>query len=345
MSTTHSDKNLYSPVAEDFPLQKTSIRVLNYDVDSFSSETGVAIENITQLSNSKMVTWIRVTGLSDQLALTNLCNSFHIHPLAIEDIFHTYQRPKVDDYGDFIFVVLRLYCVKEKKICSQQVSFVLSNNFILSFEEFEDAGFKAIEDKLAVGSGNIRKRGEDYLLYTLLDTAIDNYYTIEEFFSEEIDTIEEQLTTDPKRIHFFNILSLRREIIHLRKNISPIHEVIGNLMRLDVSFFDKENKPYLRDLLDHSMRAEDSIEMFRDILGGLMDLYHSQVNNKMNEVMKTLTVMSSIFIPLTFIVGVYGMNFDFMPELHSHYGYIGVWLVMLAVAGGLIFYFKRKKYF
>lgn len=323
--------------------RKTSLEVTTYSEHQFLHEAFYDPDQINQTINNDSVTWIRVVGLAQADIITSICKTFHVHPLAIEDILHTQQRAKVDDYQDFLFVVLRVFDV-DTKIESRQISFVLRNNFLLSFEEESTPGFQHVIEKLRNGQGNICKKGEDYLLYALLDTIIDDYYVVEDYLGKKITYLEDEISVDPKKHHFATILGLKREIISMRKNITPVRELIGNLLRIDVTFFGKENKHYLRDLNDHVLRAIESIEAFSALADNLMDIYHSQVNNKMNEVMKTLTVTSAIFIPLTFIVGVYGMNFDYMPELHSRYGYISIWLLMITVAVSLIFYFRYKKY-
>lgn len=338
----NENKNISHAVAQDVP-RTTSIHVIRFSADHFEQREFYDPVAINENAGDHQVTWIRVIGLGQTDIITSICKTFRVHSLAIEDILHTRQRAKVDDYNDSLFVVLRVFGIAEN-INSHQISFVLRDNFLLSFEEEPIPGFQNLIEKVGAGNTPIRRKGEDYLLYALLDTVIDNYHVIEDYLSNSIMRLEDEVSVNPQKTHFGTILLLKREIISLRKNIAPVRELIGNLLRIDISFFGKENKHYLRDLNDHVLRAIESIEAFSALADNLMDIYHSQINSKMNEVMKTLTVTSTIFIPLTFIVGVYGMNFDFMPELHSHYGYISVWIVMVLVAVGLLFFFRYKKY-
>ncbi len=317
------------------------MKFIEYSVDSFLEKD---ITDWTQTIEPEKKYWIQIHGLSEESKVMALCKSFLIHPLAIEDIFHTVQRPKIDDFGDSLFVVLQMFHV-ETEIISQQISLFVKNNVLVSFEEKESIVLFPIEQKIADNRNNIRKRGEDYLFYSLLDVVIDSYFEIEEHIYTEIGKLENAINNNPKKLHLSKLLKWRKEILRIRKSISPVNDILQTIMRNDVEFFEKENKVYLRDLTDHLLRVLDNLDTHKESVNSLIELYHSQANNKMNEVMKTLTIMSSIFIPLSFIAGVYGMNFDNMPELHTKLGYFFTLGGMGLVALILLLYFKLKKYF
>lgn len=326
-----------SPLIE----KQTKMKVIEYAADSFVEKN---ISDWTQTIDAEKKYWIHVCGLTEEQKVLSLCKNFGIHPLAVEDIFHTVQRPKIDDYGDSLFVVLQMFHV-EKDMKSQQISLFVKNNVLISFEESDTKVLLPIKQKIVDNRNNIRKRGEDYLLYSLLDVIIDSYFEIEEFIYKEIGLFENIINNHPKKLHLFQLLKWRKDILRIRKSISPVNDILHTIMRNDVQFFEKENKVYLRDLTDHLLRVLDNLDTHKESVNSLIELYHAQANNKMNEVMKTLTIMSSIFIPLSFIAGVYGMNFDNMPELHVRMGYFFTLGGMGFVAIVLLVYFKFKKYF
>jgi magnesium transporter len=324
-----------------FSRKQTKMKVVEYSADSFEEKE---ISDWTQTIDLERKYWIQIHGLAEEQKLLALCKNFGIHPLAVEDIFHTVQRPKIDDFGDSLFVVLQMFHV-ENEIKSQQISLFVKNNVLVSFEESDCRVLLPIEQKITDNRNNIRKRGEDYLLYSLLDVIIDSYFEIEEHIYKEIGQLENPINNNPKKLHLSQLLKWRKDILRIRKSISPVNDILHTIMRNDVQFFEKENKVYLRDLTDHLLRVLDNLDTHKESVNSLIELYHAQANNKMNEVMKTLTIMSSIFIPLSFIAGVYGMNFDNMPELHSRMGYFFTLGGMGLVAIVLLVYFKFKKYF
>ena len=326
-----------SPILE----KKTILKFVEYTIDLFHEKY---ITDWLETIDPNKKYWIQVHGLAEEQKLILLCKNFGIHPLAIEDIFHTVQRPKIDDFGDSLFVVLQMFHV-ENEIKSQQISLYIKNNVLISFEENDCKVLHPIEQKLKENRNNIRKRGEDYLLYSLLDVIIDSYFEVEEYIYKEIGQFENTINNNPKKLHLSQLLKWRKDILRIRKSITPVNDILHTIMRNDVQFFEKENKVYLRDLTDHLLRVLDNLDTHKESVNSLIELYHAQANNKMNEVMKTLTIMSSIFIPLSFIAGVYGMNFDNMPELHTKMGYFLTLLGMAIVAIILLVYFKFKKYF
>jgi len=273
-------------------------------------------------------------------------NHFNIHPLVLEDIANTGQRPKMEDFVDYIFIVLKMlyYDDKENETKAEQVSVVLGSNFVISFQESEGDVFDPIRERIKSDRGRIRKMGADYLAYALIDTIVDNYFAILEKLGEKIEDIEDELVTNPALETLQTIHRLKREMIFLRKSVWPLREVISRLERWESPLINKSLDIYLRDVYDHTIQVVDSIETFRDMLSGLLDIYLSSVSNRMNEIMKVLTIIATIAIPLTVITGLYGMNFQFMPELQWRWSYPLVLLAMLTLGILMIRYFRRKKW-
>lgn len=341
-----SEQNIFSPTEEDEQFHaKTAVTVLQYNATEASKKESLLPSEleVDEVNGNKV--WVSIKGLSDQEGITTFLKKTGVHPLLIEDVFHTNQRPKVESYDELLYVVLRSFVVKEERIFSEQISFIIKDNFLVSIEEWDSGCFKPVADKLLSGSSSIRKKGEDFLLYSLLDKIIDKNYEIEETLNNRISLLEEQIMLNARKQHLLKLQELKKELMQLRKGILPVRELLNEINRIEIDFFEEENKPYLRDLLDHVLRMQDSLENYRELVSSLMDLYMSQMNNRMNEVMKTLTVLSSVFIPLTFIVGVYGMNFENMPELKTQNGYYFIWAVMILLSVSIILYFKKKKYF
>ncbi|MCW8828467.1 MAG: magnesium/cobalt transporter CorA, partial [Gammaproteobacteria bacterium] len=276
---------------------------------------------------------------------------FGLHPLALEDVINTGQRPKADSYGEQLFVVMNLPTVNEQgRIETEQVSLFLGEGFLISFHRGDSRPFEPVVQRLRKHSGKIRERKADYLLYALLDVTIDRGFPVLEFYSEYIEDLEDELLENPGKETLSRIHQLKRELLMLRRMLWPQREVINNLIREEQPQIRAETQPYLRDCYDHTIQIIDLIEVYREMTSSMMDVYLSSVSNRMNEVMKVLTVIATTFIPLTFIVGVYGMNFSgdspwAMPELNWYYGYPLVWLVMILVTGGMIIYFKRRNWF
>lgn len=293
------------------------------------------------------VTWLRIVGLHEVEVLEELNTCLGLHPLVLEDILNTEQRPKVEAYEGYVYIVVRSLFFRDEgqtEIASRQISLVLGERFVISFLEEEEAFFRPIRERLSNGRGRIRKMGADYLLHALLDAVIDEYFVILEALGERIEALEEELVNRPRPATLEAIHRLKREMIFIRKMLWPLREVIGSLTRGEFPQIRESSILYLRDLYDHTIQVIDTIETFRDILSGLTDIYLSSLNNRMNEVMKVLTIIATLFIPLTFIAGVYGMNFKFMPELEQVWGYPAVLLVMAAVAAFMLYYFRKKKW-
>jgi magnesium transporter len=325
---------------------KVRISVIDYSTGKFDEKELKNVEDCFPSVKKPSVTWINVDGLHDLEVIQKLGNCFDIHPLVLEDIVNTNQRPKMEDFEKYIFFVLKMLYVDDKTnmIHSEQVSIILGRNFVISFQEAIGDVFDVVRERIRKGKGRIRKMSSDYLAHALIDAIVDNYYAILEKIGERVENIEQDVVSDPKPAILQNIYNLKREMIYLRKSVWPLREVINGLIREESKLIIKETHIYLRDLYDHTIQVIDTIETYRDMISGMLDIYMSSVSNKMNEVMKVLTIFAAIFIPLTFIAGIYGMNFQNMPELGWQYGYFSILVIMLAVGITLLVFFKHKKW-
>jgi len=304
-----------------------------------------AAEAATAIASHK-TSWINIDGVHDVEKIQQIGAGFKLHPLAVEDIVHTGQRPKVEDYDSHLFVVLRMlrWNPDAGEIDDEQVSIVLGESWVLSFQEREGDVLDPVRERLLQDRGRIRKLGPDYLAYTLIDAVVDHYFSILETLGERIEALGEDMTENPKRQDLAVIRHLKRELLFMRKSVWPLREVLGSIQRDESELVRETTRPYLRDVYDHTIQIIDTVETFRDMVSGLMDVYLSSISNRMNEVMKVLTIIATIFIPLSFLAGLYGMNFGYMPELQWRYGYFAVLGVMIAVGAGMLLYFRRKKW-
>ncbi|WP_462271906.1 magnesium/cobalt transporter CorA [Methanohalophilus sp.] len=300
------------------------------------------IKNLKFAEDRKI--WINVDGLHQTELIESLGQVFGVHPLVLEDILDTTQRPKTESYDDYIYITIRtmFYERLEYAVASDQISIILGNNFILSFQEKETDSFKKIRQRMERPAGNIRKKGVDYLTYSLIDSIVDNYYLLLEDIGEEIERLEDELIKEPAPGTLQGIHELKREMIVLRRSLWPLREIIISLQRDESGLIRESTGIYLRDLYDHSIQVIETVETYREMLSGMLDLYISTVSNRMNEVMKVLTIIATIFIPLTFIAGIYGMNFEYMPELKWEWGYPAVVIFMATMAVIMLYYFKKK---
>jgi len=334
--------------------EKTQITILDYDEQDFQEKVTEKIDECFLFKDKPSVTWINVDGVHNPEILEKLGDCYGFHPLVLEDILNTDQRPKFEDYTDYLYIVLRMLYYHEGTggITTEQVSFIVGPNFVISFQEgLEGDVFSPVRERIRNNKSRLRKMGADYLVYSLIDAIVDNYFSILEKFGERIELLEEKLITNPTQQTLHEIHFLKREMILLRKSVWPLREVVGQLQRGDSSLVRKATRLYLRDLYDHTVAVVDTLENEREVIAGMIDIYLSSVSNRLNEVMKVLTIIATIFIPLTFIVGVYGMNFDpdtsplNMPELRWYWGYPAIMLVMTAIGAVMLSYFKRKKWF
>lgn len=327
---------------------KTRIEILHYGDGGYSHKSYDSIHECPLVKNAPGVTWINVDGVHDMNVLEKLGSCFGLHPLVLEDIANTDQRPKFEDYGDYIYIVQKMLNAPDKEgdIQAEQCSIILGPNYVISFQEDGKEGdvFGTIRERIKNAKGRITEMGADYLAYSLIDSVVDNYFLILEGLGEKIEDQEDELVARPDPDTLRSIHSLKRDMIFLRRSVWPLREVISAFDRAETPLVREQTRVYLRDVYDHTIQVIDTIETYRDMLSGMLDIYLSSVSNRMNEVMKVLTIIATIFIPLTFLAGVYGMNFKFLPELEWHYGYLGFWIICLATVVAMFFFFKRKKW-
>jgi len=326
---------------------ESRIRIMDYDEGSVREKEKAALQECIPFRDTDSVTWIDIDGLQDIPLLERLGESYGLHPLILEDILNTDQRPKSDDMYSYIYVVLKMldYDPNSPEIISEQVSIVFGRNYVISLQEGREGDlFDPLRERIRTGKGRIRKLGPDYLAYSLLDTIIDRYFLILEKFAEQIETLEEKLISDPGPETLRQIHHLKKEMIFLRKSAWPLRELVYSLEKSDSDLIRPETKIFLRDIYDHAVHIIDSIETYREMLSSMLDIYLSSVSNRMNQVMKVLTIIATIFMPLTFLAGVYGMNFKFMPELGWRWGYPLVMLIMLGVGAVMLYFFKKKNW-
>jgi magnesium transporter len=327
-------------------VETARITLMSYDQDGLEEKELKRIEESFAYKDTPPVTWINIDGLHQVELIEKIGTHFNIHPLTQEDILNTGQRPKVEDFEEYVYLVFKMLQFDDTTghITSEQVSVVLGPHYLLSFQEAQGDVFNFVRERIHRGRGRIRKSGPDYLAYALIDAVVDHYFLILEKVDEKIEQLEEQLHVQPTAELLQAFYELKRELIYFRKQVWPIREVLSTWQKAGFSIVEEANKAFIRDVYDHTIQVIDTIESFRDIISGVMDLYLSTVSNKMNEVMKVLTIMATIFIPLTFVAGIYGMNFKYMPELEWKWSYPVLWILLIVIFGGMMFYFKRKKW-
>ncbi len=323
------------------------ITVFDYDEDHVDEKSVSSIDEVLAFRDSKAVTWINVDGIHDTSIIESLGDHFGIHPLVQEDIVSVGQRPKFEDFDDYFFIVLKMLSYDDKKdeIESEQVSFIVGNNYVISFQEHVGDVLDPVRNRIRQRKGRIARMGPDYLAYALIDIIIDNYYSILEKIGDRIESMEEDLLGNPSIDTLHSIQRSKRDMIYLRKSIWPLREAINGLERCESKLISKQTRIFLRDVYDHTIQVIDTVESLRDMVSGMLDMYMSSASNRMNEVMKVLTIIATIFIPLTFIAGIYGMNFEFMPELSVRWAYPAVLGVMGVVGLAMLMYFKKKNWF
>lgn len=325
---------------------KIILELIQYDEKEFFSADNLSIDEILRRQQPGLVNWINLDGLTDTGTIQKLGDHFSLHSLLLEDITSGEGQPKVEEYDDYLFFTLKmLYRIREHEIDYEQISFVLGRNYLLSFQEKEGDLFGTLRDRIRLDQGRVRKKKADYLLYRLIDIIVDNYYTVLDAIGQQIEQIEDEIYKAPTGQEFRKIQHLKKELIFLRKALYPLRDAMSKLIKDESGFIDSSNARFFSDIYNHVAHLIDSLDTYKDLTSGLMDIYINTLNTRMNEVMKVLTIISTIFIPLTFIVGVYGMNFEHMPELHWTWSYPIVWGVMAAVTVSMIFYFRYKKWF
>ncbi|MBW2984283.1 magnesium/cobalt transporter CorA [Candidatus Woesearchaeota archaeon] len=326
--------------------ERVKVDIIDYTDFKLQEKTVKKVEECFPFKNKPTVTWLNITGIHQIDIIEKIGKYFGIHSLVLEDIVNANQRSKIEDFENHLFLVLRMiyYDKDSGDIKSEQISLILGKHFVISFQETEGDVFDPIRDRIRKKKGKIRKMGSDYLAYTLIDAIVDNYFLILEKIGEKIESLEETVvgSPDPKTLDVIH--KLKGDLIHIRKSVWPLREIINNMLRGESKLIKKSTAIYLRDIYDHTIQVIDNVETFKEMVSGMVDIYLSSISNRMNEIMKVLTIFAAIFIPLTFVAGVYGMNFEFMPELRWRYGYLFAWLVILLVGGSMLAYFNRKKW-
>ncbi len=326
---------------------KSSVELIRYNAEKHFEHTSEDPQVIINEIDRKQANWINIDGLHNIDLIKKLGEHFDINSLVLEDVLNPDQRPKIEDFDNHLFFTLKtLNTLQSDIIIYEQMSFILGENYLLSFQEKEGDLFDGFRGRLKNDpKSKARKKDVDFLFYRLIDTIVDSYYLILESIAERIEVLEDELFLNPSSETLQKIQILKKELIFLRKSVYPLREAISLINKGEFSFIKKDTQQYFRDVYDHTIQVIETLETYRDLSNGLMDMYMTSMSNKMNEVMKVLTVIATIFIPLTFIAGVYGMNFQHMPELNWKYGYAGVWGLMLACLVLMLIYFKRKKWF
>ena len=326
--------------------EKPRITVLDYDDVQLHEKQLESIEEAFPLKDSPTTTWLNIDGIHDVELVEKIGAHFNIHPLILEDIVNTGQRPKTDDFEAYNYFVLKMLYLDEQsdEVRSEQVSLVLGNNFLISFQETEGDVLAHVRDRIRKGKRRIRKNGCDYLAYALIDAIVDHYFVILETIGATIESLEEDLLAEPTPETLQSIHELKRELIYMRKQVWPLREMINTVIRGELSLVREQTIVFFKDVYDHTIQIVDTIESYRDLLSSMLDLYLSTISNRMNEVMKVLTIIATIFIPITFVAGIYGMNFKYMPELEWKWGYPAVWSIVGGIVLGMIVFFRRKKW-
>lgn len=321
------------------------ITIIDYDAGQYQEKTVTSLAECLPFRATDTVTWINIDGLSDTALIEQTGKSFGIHPLVLESILNTEQRPKFEDLETSLYVNVKMlqYLEASHKVKIEQVSLIVGRNYVISFQEDVGDVFNPVRERIRK-DGRIRKFGTDYLAYALIDAIVDNYFAVMESLGEQVEILEEALASNPSREMLLNIHTLKKDMIYLRKSVWPLREVISGLEQSDNELIRDPTRIYLRDVYNHTIQVIDTIETFREMVSGMIDIYLSGMSMRLNEVMKVLTLIATIFIPLTFIVGIYGMNFEYMPELQHPYGYYGLWAVMILVTSVMLFYFRKKRW-
>jgi len=324
---------------------ETKLDVIDYNINNFERFGSTTTEDAFKFVDEKSITWFNIDGLSNIEEIQKLGDHYELHPLVMEDIVNTGQRPKIEEYQDYLFIVAKMLYYKNGEIENEHISMIVGRNYVLTFQESDGDVFDPIRERIETAKGRIRGKGADYLMFALLDAIIDNYFLVIDDMSDRIEGLEESLfTSRPSDDITYEIQDLKRNILRIRRAVFPLREVISRMEKMDSELIDPHTSNFIRDLYDHIIQISENIDIYREMIWGLMDMYMTTISNKMNEVMKVLTIMASIFIPLTFIAGIYGMNFEYIPELQWKYSYFVLWGVMIIVFLLMLYYFKRKKW-
>lgn len=327
------------------PTERVILELISYNREQHERIDTISVDDLLKKIDPSRVNWINMDGMRDLSIVEKLQTHFAFDALTLDDIIND-QRPKAEEYEDYLFFTLKmLYRIKGDTIDYEQISFVLGTNYLISFQEKEGDLFDSFRERIRLDQGKVRKKHADYLMYRLIDIIVDNYYVVLDTIGTHIDEIEDCIYTDTAEEAFHKIQSIKKELIFLRKAVYPLREALSKVIKGETSFVQEENLRYFSDVYDHTVHVMDMLDTYKDLTSSLLDIHMNTMNNRMNEVMKLLTIITTIFIPLSFIAGVYGMNFDEMPELRSKWGYPAVLGFMALISAGMIYYFKRKKWF
>ncbi len=327
-------------------VEKIDITVLDYDSEHLEEKNIEILTDIIKFRESAAVTWININGLHEASLIKEIGQLFKLHSLTIEDILNTGLRPKMEEYDHYLFFMFKKihYNDQLKRLEGEQLSLILGDNFVLTFQERPSEIFELVKNRIRKQKGKIRKNGADYLAYSLLDAIVENYINIISKLGEKIEEIESKILTNPNHQLLMKIYAYKQEINYIRKSVRPTKDFILHLSRMDNEFFEEFTRPFLKDLLDLAIQAVEVVDVYREILSDHLNFYNSRMNNKLNEIMKVLTIFSVIFIPLTFIASIYGTNFDYLPELRYKYGYFVFLGALVMIATSMLIYFKKKKW-
>ena len=322
------------------------ISVVSYNKSTLRRHTVKSIEELLPYKTTDTITWVIVDGLKDVSIIDAIGQYFDIHSLVLEDILNTHQRPKFEDFNDYLYIVIKAITLNNEafNIEYEQISLLILNNFVFTFTEKPNELFDPILNRLDNDKSQIRNLGTDYLAYLIMDTVVDEYFAVQDTFDDLIESVEDTLLSDPSSETLATIQKIKRELIFLRRSVSPLRELLAGIQRSESPLINEKTRRYFGDVYDHAIRIIEAIESYRDLIAGMLDIYLSSVSNKMNETMKVLTVFASIFIPLTFLAGVYGMNFEYMPELKWRWAYPTLWIFFISVSVFLLRFFKKKKW-
>lgn len=325
--------------------EKTELRLVTYNAETMTLSRPDTVKELAPLLKKPEKKWLHITGLCDALLIKELCDHLGVHVLVQEDILNTIQRPKIEEYDDLLFLTIKQFYTNEhKQILGNHTSILLLDDLVISFAETYSSAIDPILLRMENPSSRIRTLGSTYLIYALLDVIVDSYFLTLEQIGSAIEDYEEQALFEPQESDLHKIYSLRREILYFHKSVWPVRELINTTSRMENRFSENNLQFFLRDLYDHVIQIIETADVFRDMISNVLDLQLSSASNRMNEIMKVLTIIATIFIPLTFLAGMYGMNFTYMPELEWKYGYFAIWGVMLLVFMLLLVYFRKKKW-
>jgi len=328
------------------PAGPVRITVMDYDAEHIEERTVGAIEECFPYRDTETVTWINIDGLANTEVIEKIGRHFSIHPIILEDLLNTDQRPKMEDLENYLYLNLKMLMLPEgsKEIRVEHVSLIIGKNYLISFQEDIGDVFDPVRERIRKEGGRVRKSGPDYLAYALIDNIVDNYFVVMEKIEEWVETLEEELVINATRESLQKINRLKKDMLFLRKAVWPLREMILALEREESPLIREDTHIYLRDVYDHAIQVIDTLETFRDMVSGMIDIYLSGLSYRMNEIMKVLTLIATIFIPLTFVAGVYGMNFRYMPELGWEYGYYTIWGIMIAIVVIMLVYFRKRQW-